>query len=54
MTKDRYPRTLNEAFGPYNDRWYSVNPHDWQDLLVGVCSLVAGVVLVGLVLWGVV
>ena len=49
MNTRKYPRTLNEAFGPYCSPKIDepVTPYDWQDRVI----LVAGVLtVIGLIL----
>lgn len=43
MNPRKYPRTLNEAFGPYTGREFTSPPMDWQDKLVLGASVAAGV-----------
>lgn len=52
----RYPRTLNEAFGPYTSQHITEDkpPMPAADVVVVVTCTVAAVVLLGLVLFGVI
>lgn len=44
-TTRKYPRTLQEAFGPYTDNCVvePVRPMDWRDKVVMAASVVAAV-----------
>lgn len=54
MNTRKYPRTLNEAFGPYTSNHIeSDDPMPWQDKLVVVVSTVIAIGLLVLVAWGV-
>ena len=45
-TTRKYPRTLNEAFGPYSDGIEPIERgFDWQDVVVMVGCLAAAVAL---------
>lgn len=51
MNTRRYPRTLNEAFGPYTSRDFD-EPMHWADKVVTVASAIAGVALVAIMVVG--
>ena len=56
MNTRRYPRTLNEAFGPYADRGPIVEPQDPMPredrIVVSICGVVGvGLVCLALVGW---
>lgn len=54
-TTRKYPRTMEEAFGPYQRGPISepVRPMDWQDKLVLGASIAAAVAcFVVIVVWG--
>lgn len=51
MNTRRYPRTLNEAFGPYTSRDF-VEPMHWADKVVTVASAIACVALVAIMVVG--
>jgi len=55
VSRDRYPRTLEEAFGPYERGPVEgpVRPFDPADRIVLAGSVLALVVLLGLALWGI-
>jgi hypothetical protein len=55
MNTRKYPRTLNEAFGPYSSGPISEpeQPMDWQDVVVLVASIVTILVVAGMALAGV-
>lgn len=52
MQTRKYPRTLNEAFGPYcsNQIDEPKRPMDWQDKVVVIASAITGAVCLALVL----
>lgn len=51
MQTRKYPRTMQEAFGPYCDnRIAEDHPMDWQDKVVMVGSIVCAICVV-LILW---
>ena len=51
MNTRRYPRTMNEAFGPYTSKEF-VEPMHWADKVVTTASAIAGVVLVAVLIVG--
>ena len=55
MNTRKYPRTLNEAFGPYTSNRIDEDlPMDWQDYLVIAACIVTVSICVSLVLVGVI
>lgn len=48
MNTRKYPRTLNEAFGPYTSNEISepVRPMDWQDKVILVACTLAIVAVI--------
>jgi hypothetical protein len=55
MQTRKYPRTLNEAFGPYAHYGQIVEPSkpmDWQDVVVVVGSVLTAVAVLVFVLRG--
>jgi len=56
MNTRRYPRTLNEAFGPYSSGpiYEKRTTHDWQDRIVMAGSIAVGLVFVAMLVAGVV
>ncbi|CAB5144479.1 hypothetical protein UFOVP147_15 [uncultured Caudovirales phage] len=51
MNTRKYPRTLNEAFGPYTSPYITETdpPMDWQDVVVLVGCLICLVCVIALV-----
>lgn len=55
MNTRKYPRTLNEAFGPYANQCRIEEPRrqfDWQDRVVLAGSVITAVIVAGFVLVG--
>lgn len=55
MQTRKYPRTMNEAFGPYAHQCPIVEPQrpiDWQDRVVIAGSVIAAVALAVVLAWG--
>ena len=54
MQTRKYPRTLNEAFGPYcsNKIEEPKRAFDWQDKVVMIGSVITGVICLALVFLG--
>lgn len=45
MNTRKYPRTLNEAFGPYTSRDFT-EPRDPKDVITTTACVLAGVALI--------
>jgi hypothetical protein len=56
MTTRKFPRTMNEAFGPYATGPIEdpMRPMDWQDIVVIFGCIFCVVSFIGMMLWGVV
>jgi len=56
MTTRKFPRTMNEAFGPYANGPIEdpIRPMDWQDIVVISGCIFCIVSFIGMMLWGVV
>ena len=56
MTTRKFPRTMNEAFGPYATGPIEdpMRPMDWQDIVVISGCIFCIVAFIGMMLWGVV
>lgn len=54
MNTRKYPRSLEEAFGPYarGQIQEPSRPMDWQDRVVIVGSVIAAVALAAILMWG--
>jgi hypothetical protein len=52
MNNGKYPRTLNEAFGPYTSNKIEepTRPYDWQDEVVLSASIICFAALIVLML----
>lgn len=55
MNTRKYPRTLNEAFGPYAHQCPIEEPErpmDWQDIVAIVASFICMLTFIGAILAG--
>ena len=54
MNTRKYPRTLNEAFGPYTSNYIHDNDMHPHDRIVTIASAIVAVLFVALVAYGVI